>query len=285
MSPTEYMLENEAILLNEYRSGKFTFSSLAKKHNLDRSNFCRFMKRRGCKKSLYRKHIQKYSILDDFFEKIDNEEKAYFLGFLFADGYNNIKRGDINLRVSVIDKDIVFKFRSALGSNHPIRFIESNGFKNSQQIGLYICNKKISTDLEKNGCGKNKTHSCSFPLIQSALVKHFIRGYFDGDGSLSFTSQKENYKAWLVNICVNDAFGLELSNIINSQLPINLAFYPKREKQKNNISYCCLGGSKQVEILMDWLYSDCKVYLDRKYNKYLELKNDRDYMRNSGRST
>lgn len=51
--------------------------------------------------------LRKYSLNESYFEKIDSEEKAYFLGFLFSDG--SVSKYSLNLSLAEVDKEILEK--------------------------------------------------------------------------------------------------------------------------------------------------------------------------------
>ena len=127
----------------------------------------------------------KKEIDSNIFEKIDTEEKAYWLGFLYADGYIS---NENSFELSVQDKDSnhILKFKNFLKSNHIIQSKNTtmNG-KTFKQKRISIKDSQIAKDLRKHGCISNKSFTISFPELNSLdLYKSFIRGFFDGDGSI-----------------------------------------------------------------------------------------------------
>ena len=160
----------------------------------------------------------KYNIRHDYFEIIDSEEKAYILGFLYADGHNQVDKHKVCLELQERDVEILHKIGDLiyidkdykLGSFKGCeRIIEGKYCMSGPSKRFYIYSKKICEDLVKLGCGQNKTLKCSFPEIPDHLIRHFIRGYFDGDGSIIYALYKSYFhgKIW---ICCTPEFAAGL---------------------------------------------------------------------------
>ena len=140
----------------------------------------------------------KYSFNENYFETIDSEEKAYWLGFLYADGYvvnNDVdKQYRVCLTLNENDKGHVELFKECLESNNSIRTVctklNDKEYFSSQ---FYIYSKKMVNDLYNNGCVQNKSLILKPPVIIDNLVGHFIRGYFDGDGSIYYDKKRDRY--------------------------------------------------------------------------------------------
>ena len=134
----------------------------------------------------------------DFFETIDTEEKAYWLGFLYADGYIGSKDFSVGLNISLKDIDHLKKFNDALDYKKGLNISETHQFhstsnknKNGEimyMVSTVIRNKKLWIDLNKKGCVPNKSLILQFPneniFKTKKLIYDFIRGYVDGDGTL-----------------------------------------------------------------------------------------------------
>ena len=114
----------------------------------------------------------------DFFESIDSELVAYWLGFIFADGYINQKDSYLALHLNERDREVLQQFRKDIDSNHPIRPVPQN-----QAVRLIIYDKKIVNDLVRLGAVQAKSLIIQYPSIPTEFDRHFIRGYLDGDGS------------------------------------------------------------------------------------------------------
>ena len=127
---------------------------------------------------------------------------------------------------------------------------------------LIIANKYISQRLVELGCGKAKTHNLNFPTkeqVPSCLIRHFVRGYFDGDGSVSDGRTPQ------VDIIGTTDFLLPLQDILFKELSFNKTVLNQRHKNvDNNIRSLQISGNKQCIKFRDWLYEDATIFLKRK---------------------
>ena len=126
------------------------------------------------------KVVKIYNVNEDYFSVIDTEEKAYFLGYLYADG--NIEQGSKRFQLSLHVKDlkILEKFKQSLLFTGPLRHIV-----NKNMVSLRVYSLKMCKDLKNLGVVPNKGRILVFPNLDQVPVlylNHFIRGYFDGDG-------------------------------------------------------------------------------------------------------
>jgi DNA-binding transcriptional regulator WhiA len=213
----------------------------------------------------------KYQINQDFLNEINTEEKAYFLGFFYADGYNNEKQGKLILSLNEKDKEILEKFNNLFyQSYHPLYKAKINPKQRrpNQMYSLCICNKKMSQLMKKWGAPQNKTFIIQFPFwLEKSLWKDFIRGYFDGDGSLTKHQRKYPTPEFAINIASNHNFINTLKLVINELT--NLDF---KVCQRDTISLCWIGGNRKTQRFLDWLYKDANIFLQRKYLRYQDLK-------------
>lgn len=142
--------------------------------------------------------MSKYVYNKDYFEKINTSEKAYWLGFLYADGcITRFYKGEVlksmSLEITLKDADCehLIKFKNALESNIPIQHRIITGKYKADRI-VVNCTK-ICNDLIKLGCTPTKSLTLEFPkkdIIPQDFIRDFIRGYFDGDGGVSYTEGK-----------------------------------------------------------------------------------------------
>lgn len=221
----------------------------------------------------------KYSCNSNFFSDIDTEEKAYWLGFIYADGYITQKRkqGSRKFGVSLAIKDIghLEKLKFALESNHKICIYKtSSGYSQGlEYCRLIITDVNITNDLLKNGAFENKTNIVNFPSLAQVpyyLIKHFIRGYVDGDGSITISKDKD----FGLSICGTKELLTGIQNYFMEVCDgVRFRNLQQRHKNRNVNNYSLeYGGNRQVEKLLDVLYHDATVYLDRKYDRYIRLK-------------
>ena len=134
-----------------------------------------------------------YLVRDHFFSKINTQYKAYIVGMLLADGYLNEKRNNISLSLSgESDAGLVQKIADRLFIKKYIIHNDNESKRNirhQDRFKFWLSSKTISNDLKKMGFTGNKSHSCKFDfsVIPPHLFSHFLRGFFDGDGSVFLT--------------------------------------------------------------------------------------------------
>ena len=212
---------------------------------------------------------KKYKVDDSYFSKIDTEEKAYWLGFLFADGYVRLKNnrsGQLKLKLSSKDRDHIVLFNNCLSSNYKIKDYISTIKYNDNYISsgvseVSIYNTNIVKDLINNGCVNKKTFKIRMPNIEKSLYRHFIRGYFDGDGNIYKSKSRKN--SYQVTIASNFEFNMDILGIIN---------FGKIYKY-GNIYLLKFSKIDEIKEFYNYIYNDCKIYLPRK-KKIFELKDD-----------
>ena len=250
-------------LFAKYETGKYTATDLAAIYPVSNVAISALLKRHGYKSKSQSELQRKYDINKTFFDKIDTEEKAYFLGFLYADGYNNTDRNSVNLSLKEDDKEILEKLNNLLQPTKPLQYVRIKDKNSSNQYRLVIANKHISQRLVELGCGKAKTHNLIFPTeeqVPKHLVRHFIRGYFDGDG---WVGEKAICIVSTLNFCNS------LSEILKEQFNIN-CYIRARHPERNNTIRMLELNRKSARKFLKWIYKDSNIHLQRKYERYLK---------------
>ena len=202
-------------------------------------------------------------------EVIDSEIKAYILGLWLSDGW--VTDDEICIKVHKDDIQLVEKIRDFFCPEIPIKEIKNT-------ISFRLSSKELVSQFNSYGCVKNKTYSdMHIPNIPKNLIRHFIRGYFDGDGTIFM--DRKYYKSNICSICKN--FLKELQDILTEN---NIESRINVEKRSNKIMKTPQGKStnckdmyrlyvsKQTEIIKfkDFMYRNSTIYLQRKYNKFPE---------------
>lgn len=210
--------------------------------------------------------IRTYRINEKFFNEIDTEEKAYILGFIMADGgiyINNAHR--LYFSLSYKDIEILNKIQAAMESNYDIKIIEqSNSFGKSTIARLTIYCKEIIDDLLALGFDNNKTGNEFIPNIEPALIRHFLRGFFDGDGTI-FKSRGYDTVGFTSSLDMLNAISELLSKELS--LDIKKIYTESGNKQAYRLYY-----SKQEEVykIYNYLYDNATIYLERKKDKFVD---------------
>lgn len=215
-----------------------------------------------------RQRTNKYQADYDIFETIDSPEKAYWLGFIAADGCNYYREQNASIILNIHQKDIkhLEKFKDFCNTNAEIKTYNAfEGFSsNTPMCKIVLNSKKMSQDLTNKGIIPNKSLVLKPPKISENYYLPFILGYFDGDGSISKTSQYNNY-----SISIQGT--KEILEWINEILSISSSLEKRNENEKNSYYIRCGGTLKPYQILSK-LYNSCEIHLDRKYNIYKTLE-------------
>lgn len=202
-----------------------------------------------------------YSVDDHYFDTIDTEEKAYWLGFFAADGSIG-ESNKVILRLASIDCSHIEKFKEALKSQHNIvTKTNKKGFSNSC---IVIRSTLLTKALAKYSIIPHKTFSVRKPQLSTNLLRHYWRGVFDGDGSI-YKLRRDGQTN--ISLCGNPLMIQDYINDVKKYLNIDIKI-----ENKKKIQYAYSRRRLFVLSILDWLYSDAHVYLDRKYDSYLNFK-------------
>ena len=198
------------------------------------------------------------------FETIDTEEKAYWLGFLYADG--SVGSTDNRIELGLAEKDLkhIEKFRDFTGIFNKISYRAT-----TKSYRYAFKSIPCKEDLIKQGCVPKKSLILKFPTedqVPPHLIRHFIRGYFDGDGW--FTNTNDCFQ---VGIIGTEDFIRGFLDNIEIQNKTNKIFIVHRE---NGAKRYVFGAYNDVLNFLNWIYKDSNVYLDRKYEHYLDFINN-----------
>lgn len=218
---------------------------------------------------------KKYDINEFFFEKIDTEEKAYWLGFLYADGC--VTRYYIILQLHQKDKNMIQKFKKSIKYSGPIELREQKihyggkyGTVIAKQAKIRISNKKLRKDIVRLGCIPRKTFFLKFPnekQVPKELKRHFIRGYFDGDGTVYLRKYQAKNKKQRGNAQVISTYEMvsKIKNFFLKRCDINSNSLSISEHSKSKgiyiLSFC---SHKSMEAFREFLYKDSTIFMERK---------------------
>lgn len=212
---------------------------------------------------------RKYHFDIDFFSKIDSEEKAYWLGFLYADGC--ITKTAVRLEIQRNDIGHLEKFRNAVKAFDTKLKLKDDGDIHSCM--LYLSSVKMVNDLIQKGCFQRKTFSLRFPKseqVPPSLINHFMRGYFDGDGCICIRKKITGTNLFGIVGCKEfvQSYKNVLFDAINKKNDVKLldTIGDKRIKSLQ------LGGNRQIAKIYDFLYNNATVFLDRKKEKFEMIK-------------
>lgn len=259
---------------DEYKNSLLSHTAIAKKYGISAQPFLTHLKehniydesRKGTRGKNYNERI---------FDSIDSEEKAYWLGFIFADGYiysapltKTKGRIDYNFELCLKgeDKDHMQKFANFIGYSKELKVTKAD--KNGHtRCRVCLSSKHLWETLYNLGCIPNKSLTLQFPdekiFSNKKYIIDFIRGYFDGDGWISYTNKEHTGMSMGM---------LGTKDFINSCCEY-LEISPKLEHNHGNEKESTMRftlSHKQGFPPLVKLYNKATIYLDRKYSRYLE---------------
>ena len=256
-------------LAKEYLETQISLTKMSEKYEISRSILTNRFKKLGVE-IVNRQNEVKFD--ESVFDLIDSEEKAYWLGFIYADGYIDANKFIFEISLKVSDKEHLEKFNKFMkhkDKNHVKISNSKCGDKCFERCRWYVSNKHLWNILNSYGCTPNKSLTLEFPnfLIfkYDHLIRHFIRGYFDGDGSFS---------RYLLKTCVNPHIQIIgthafLAKILEySQLN---GRFGKDKRWKNNTEYIEFDKENGIKFI-NYIYDNCNIYLDKKYKLYQFFK-------------
>jgi hypothetical protein len=218
---------------------------------------------------------RRFNVNHSYFRVIDSEEKAYWLGFLFADGcVRKTKSGSqVVLKLSEKDENHLIKFKNGLDSEHKISYFK-NKTKTKKGIDSYsnncvirINSNELVSDLIKQGCEPRKTFTIDKPNIDEKYFRHFLRGFYDGDGNFFYS--EETKLSVVTIVCASKNFRKFIIDTI-SKIP-NIGNIHEDET-KYTIKITNIIGIIQF---LSYIYDDSKIELTRKkeyYERYKEYR-------------
>lgn len=226
--------------------------------------------------------LKKYPYTCDYhyFDEIDTEEKAYWLGFLTADGW--ISKNDKNnsgvtgIELQYGDLNHLKKFNKSISGNYQITdrwktcpVSTKDKEKKHHTCCIRIFSLTMYNSLVDKGFTKEKSYDYHIPYLRKDLVRHYVRGYFDGDGCFCYTNKSFGISFITASRQLYDDL-LQILEDINIKICCSIfvnefgttMYRPEVHKLKDKIKF------------LDWIYKDANIYLDRKYKKYLKVKNN-----------
>lgn len=257
--------ENEIISL--YTVDNQDIVTISKKYGVNNTSIHRLLLRNNVPIKDASDSRRKYEIDTEYFEKIDTEDKAYFLGLLYADG--NLAKSEYSVSISLQerDKEILDIFSQKMNYTNSLKLIEYKKKGHQNQYKLHFCNRKMYKDLINLGCVPAKSLILKFPtdnIVPKDLLNHFVRGYFDGDGCVFITPEKKGG----IIILGTEEFLAELNKVLQRECGIKDRKPTKT--QTKAYEYECRSKS-EVKLFSEYIYSNATVFLKRKKEKFNEL--------------
>ena len=215
---------------------------------------------------------RRHNVNHDFF-KIWSSDMAYIFGFWFADG--NIYGNEFSISQHKKDIYLLKKIAEIMGSDY-------NLGNNNSNVRFWVTSKIIVEDVKRLGGRENKTNSMLFPIIPKKYLPDFIRGLWDGDGSISLMKKKNRYISSFT--CRSRRFARELLSILRNEInnlggSLVVRKHPMGERLSfkghvfirkiNSFSYNIKFGNNDTIRLREFIYGGKpKLFLKRKYELF-----------------
>lgn len=210
---------------------------------------------------------REYPLNVNMFKTLDTEKPNYLLGWIFSDG--TVGKNSVTVTVKHTDKAILEQLSEYIYPEYrPLTFYKRSGGNRQDQYRLQISSIEIVKDLANLGCIPNKSLVLEYPFgkIPDEHLHHFVRSYFDGNGSICTDKQGKTS----VSFHGATPFITGLSEILNEKLNLNTTPRPH-----GKISYIRVQSKHKILDLMNWMYQDATLFLKRKKDKFdLFVKNN-----------
>jgi len=254
-------------LIDRYIGGA-SLQVIADELGVTGSSVGRFLHRHGVTPRTPWAYKRKFYCDFDYFSVINTEAKAYWLGFLTADVY--MTGQGLRLLLGAKDEDHLDRFSQELHSTYP-KFQRWTTLRTGQylSIGVLFSSTHLLQDLAQYGVVPNKTFSIRWPstdLVPASLQRHFLRGYFDGDGCWVVTRRKRTGKlevSW--SVTSNRWFCNAIRLFVASECRINLT--KLGDVENPDTAVCAYSGWQNADRIVRLLYTDASVWLPRKREK------------------
>ena len=247
---------------NYYLSKPMTKRHVGEKYNLSEPTIIKILK--GIP-AWPKAKINNPNLDEHFFQKIDCEEKAYFLGLLIADGNvfkdNTGRQASISITLNLEDEYMLLKFKNILNANTNV------GYDGRGCGQIAIRSNIMAEDLAQYGVIPRKSSSTYLPQIEEKYMHHLIRGILDGDGSIrAIQTENQNKFAHYIGFCGTHQLMQDISDYCKK---LNLNVIPKvYDYADKSLSDIKIQAKNDMYIFGEMLYKDATIYLKRKKDKY-----------------
>ena len=260
-------VEMEQGIIKDYLSNKYSEARvIGVKYGIPYSTVLRILKDNGIE--IKSRRTVNSNLIDNYFEVIDSEAKAYMVGFLFADGSIQ-SNGYLNIHIHNRDIELLERFKSDICSGAKIT-TQQRG--NSLMSRMSFKSKKMCEDLSKYGIIPNKTELTNhlpIDMIPREYWRHFLRGLVDGDGWVCYSNALKAYKMGFVTRYESTAqdFVFMINELIDDKWTNKIV----KDASGARAVKVQIQRRSQVEQLARALYENNTICLSRKYKIAKEI--------------
>lgn len=256
-------------VVSRYKNGESVLS-IEKSLSISESTIYRILWSNNIERTPKNMINRKHQVNEGYFNSIDTEAKAYFLGLLFADGTNDGKK-KLTIRLQEEDSYILDVLKNEICPSTKMIRLEPKCEKCKPQYSLDIYSGNLCRNLSSIGCIPRKSKGMDFPNIPNEYLNHFVRGYFDGDGSVCIRNKTEkHYRFFSVSFTSCYTFLLDLKASLESE-----GFKIGKIKMDGRNDYTAsfnINGYENIKKFYKWLYNDSNIYLTRKESKLKQIE-------------
>lgn len=266
----KFTLEQEKEIVKLYEIDKLTTRAIGKIFNCVHRTIIKCLTRNGIKTRDALNSRISFGYDRDYFKKINTEEKAYFLGLLYADGCNTGKAFSIGLQEE--DSYLIDKLQIALKAEKIKTYTRKPQKLHHKSMRFFkIMSQNMCADLNKLGLIPRKSLILNFPTeeqVPKYLIHHFIRGYFDGDGCISWV--KKPGRSPVITITGSDIFCKTIYNIMEQ---IGVKFITTKRFKDISCTTLQVSGTFKINRFYNFIYKDSTIFMTRKKEKFDNLFN------------
>ena len=274
MNQHNFSPEEITDIIYSYTAQNMSMKKLAKKYQVSEGTIKRLLIKNNVEFKDPNFYKQKY-VNYNYFDKIDNQNKAYVLGYLYADGcltqgnYMSCSACDENIEsLHIVKSELQSEHKILRAKNSENSYSKKNSYTNILQIG----NQELYDNLLNLGLQPRKSLICKFPTkeqVPREFLSHFIRGYFDGNGSVYYTIKKDSdYIKPIVTFGGAKDILTGIKNNLNSITGSKAEVHSRKDAQ---IFEYKIGGQLQITTIYHYFYDEANLFLERKKKKFDEI--------------
>jgi len=255
--------------IHAFTTGSQSCGAVAREFGIDADRLRYFLVRAGVMDS----SRSRLSYGRHYFDSIDTEDKAYWLGFIYADGNIRSKRYGhdkdvLDLTISKSDIEHLIKFKECIGYEGEIKHVQDK--RGHKSVRISLSSSELVSSLLDKGLIPKKSMVIQYPkwIAGNEFERHFVRGYVDGNGSL-YTYLANGKPKFCVNFCGSLDVVDSIGDFISRNLGLNLTVYKHTSTTE---LYFMTTAYKKAFVICELLYENCTLYLDRKMSLYKEIR-------------
>lgn len=197
----------------------------------------------------------------DFFKEW-TAETAYVFGLLMADGAIPLRKGVPSAVVLELkDEDHVRKVAQVIDPELRVWSYSRKDGRSTAKFSIGV--RSVVNDCTEKGLMPQKSLTVQWPIVPDRYLRHFVRGYFDGNGTIG----KYNTSVRLSFSTGSAMFAHRLQDALNANAGVSAGIYRPAANAYNITAI----GVGRARLLGDWMYQGASLFLDRKWNRWVEL--------------